>query len=304
MIRTLLLALLSALPTFSQAPDVIYYHASIITMSPRQPVAEAVAIRGDRFLAVGSNADVLKTAGPHTQKIDLGGKCMVPGIIESHVHPIGAALSEIDGPVPVVLCRLPLGGHTSKGLAYLGVSMSKHRKSSYDATHEAAHVIAALVQKAPIEGVTLIPKSSEWSGHLILDKEWSVRVVQNEDLAGYEANCVIRLASFALDQMTKQPETGALDDIEWAIERIKRFFPDRSGCHNESGKANRRRALRCHHGVGSVDPRAKSAFCERNRRVLEKQGRKVDLPPLSFSRPRSSSSTGRRRSKLRRSWMI
>ena len=45
---------------------------------------------------------MLRTAGPNTRKIDLGGKCIVPGIIESHVHPIGAALSEIDGPLPVL----------------------------------------------------------------------------------------------------------------------------------------------------------------------------------------------------------
>jgi predicted amidohydrolase YtcJ len=108
-IRTSLLVLLSALTALSQAPDVIYYNASVITMSAGpigQPIgqstAQAVAIRGDRFAAVGSNAEVLKLAGPATQKIDLGGKCMVPGIIETHVHPIGAALSEIDGPVPVV----------------------------------------------------------------------------------------------------------------------------------------------------------------------------------------------------------
>jgi predicted amidohydrolase YtcJ len=88
---------------FAQAPpDVIYYNASVITMSPDHPTAQAVAIRGDRFAAVGSNADILKTAGARTQKVDLAGKCVVPGIIETHVHPIGAALSEIDGPVPVV----------------------------------------------------------------------------------------------------------------------------------------------------------------------------------------------------------
>ena len=101
-IRTVPLALLSALAALAQAPDTIYYNAAILTMSSAHPAAQAVAIRGDRFTAVGSSADVLKTAGPGTQKIDLGGKCMVPGIIESHVHPIGAALSEIDGPVPVV----------------------------------------------------------------------------------------------------------------------------------------------------------------------------------------------------------
>ena len=86
----------------AQAPDVIYYNAAIITMSPGSPSAQAVAIRGDRFVAVGSNDGVLKTAGAATRKIDLGGKCMVPGIIETHVHPISAALSEIDGPVPVI----------------------------------------------------------------------------------------------------------------------------------------------------------------------------------------------------------
>ena len=71
-------------------------------MSADRPTAQAVAIRGDRFSAVGANADILRTAAAGTQKIDLGGKCIVPGIIETHVHPIGAALSEIDGPVPVV----------------------------------------------------------------------------------------------------------------------------------------------------------------------------------------------------------
>src|SRR4029077_17069746 len=55
-----------------------------------------------RFLAVGSTAEVVKTAGPSTKKIDLAGRCVVPGIIESHVHPISAALSEIDGPLPVM----------------------------------------------------------------------------------------------------------------------------------------------------------------------------------------------------------
>src|SRR5437879_5383312 len=83
-------------------PDTIYYNAAIVTMSPDHPTAQAVAIRGDRFTAVGSNAEILKTAGPRTQKIDLVRKCVVPGIIETHVHPIAAAISEIDGPVPVM----------------------------------------------------------------------------------------------------------------------------------------------------------------------------------------------------------
>lgn len=94
--------LLASIACAQEVPDVIYYNASIITMSPSQPTAQAIAIRGDRFLLVGSNAEVLKTAGPRTNKIDVAGRCIVPGIIETHVHPIGAALSEIDGPIPVL----------------------------------------------------------------------------------------------------------------------------------------------------------------------------------------------------------
>ncbi|HUS06398.1 MAG TPA: amidohydrolase [Bryobacteraceae bacterium] len=81
--------------------DTIYYNGQIVTMSSNHPTAQAVAIQGDRFLAVGSNADVLKTAGPRTKKINLAGQSVVPGLIESHVHPLAAALSEIEGTIPV-----------------------------------------------------------------------------------------------------------------------------------------------------------------------------------------------------------
>jgi len=99
--RLLLAGAWSVAIASAQAPDVIYYHAKVITMAS-PPTAEALAIRGDRFSTVGSNDDVLQTAGPQTRKIDLAGKCIVPGIIESHVHPIAAALSEIDGPIPLL----------------------------------------------------------------------------------------------------------------------------------------------------------------------------------------------------------
>ncbi|MGI8741419.1 MAG: amidohydrolase [Bryobacteraceae bacterium] len=85
-----------------QPPEVIYYNGKIITMWDAHPIVQAVSIRGDRFIAVGTTAEVIKTAGPNTKKIDLAGKSVVPGIIETHAHPIEAALSEIDGPLPVL----------------------------------------------------------------------------------------------------------------------------------------------------------------------------------------------------------
>lgn len=94
--------LLWAAPVMAQQADAIYYNGKIITVWDAHPVVQAFAIRGNRFVLVGSNAEVLKLAGPKTRKVDLRGRCVVPGLIESHVHPIGAALSERDGPIPVM----------------------------------------------------------------------------------------------------------------------------------------------------------------------------------------------------------
>lgn len=82
--------------------DAIYYNGKIVTVWEARPVVEAVAIHGNRFLKVGSDEEVLETAGPLTKKYDLKGHCVLPGMIENHVHPISAAMSERDGPVPVM----------------------------------------------------------------------------------------------------------------------------------------------------------------------------------------------------------
>ena len=69
--------------------SIVFYNGQIITMEDAQPQAEAVLIDGDAILAVGSEADVLAQAGTQTTMIDLGGKVLVPGFIDSHVHRIG-----------------------------------------------------------------------------------------------------------------------------------------------------------------------------------------------------------------------
>ncbi len=71
-------------------------------MSASQPQAQAVAIKGNRFLLAGSDADVRKTCRPATKRIDLRGRTVLPGLEDSHTHPITAALSEQDGPIPVM----------------------------------------------------------------------------------------------------------------------------------------------------------------------------------------------------------
>ncbi|HWR50037.1 MAG TPA: amidohydrolase [Bryobacteraceae bacterium] len=100
--RLVLLVLAAGLAFTQTQPATVYHNGKVITLSGKRPVAEAFAVRDNRFIAVGSNAEVLKAAGRDSRKVDLRGRTVVPGLIESHTHPIMAALSEIDGPVPVM----------------------------------------------------------------------------------------------------------------------------------------------------------------------------------------------------------
>jgi hypothetical protein len=70
-----------------ERPDLVLHGGNVITIDPRQPKAEAIAIAGERILAVGSDAEVAALSGSATKKVDLGGKTVVPGFIDAHSHP-------------------------------------------------------------------------------------------------------------------------------------------------------------------------------------------------------------------------
>jgi len=92
--------LLAASDLIAQSPELILHHGKIVTVDARFSIAEAVAIRDGRIVKVGSNRDVLalKTAG--TRVVDLGGKPVLPGLIDSHVHPSDASMIEFDHAIP------------------------------------------------------------------------------------------------------------------------------------------------------------------------------------------------------------
>lgn len=76
-------------------PDLIVVNGNVLTQDDQTPRAEAFAVRGDRFVAVGSNADIRNLAGPDTQVLDAAGATVVPGFIDAHSHPSGAGLSAL-----------------------------------------------------------------------------------------------------------------------------------------------------------------------------------------------------------------
>lgn len=73
-----------------QAPDTILYNGKIVTVDDIFSIQEAVAIRGDRIAAVGDNDRMLALAGPDTWSVDLGGRTVIPGLIDNHNHIIRA----------------------------------------------------------------------------------------------------------------------------------------------------------------------------------------------------------------------
>jgi predicted amidohydrolase YtcJ len=75
------------------APDAIYTNGRFTTLDPSNPVAEAVAVKDGRFVAVGTDREVRSLGAPSTPVIDLGGRTAIPGLIDSHTHVIRGGLS-------------------------------------------------------------------------------------------------------------------------------------------------------------------------------------------------------------------
>jgi len=71
------------------APDVIYYNAKVVTVDDQFSYAQAVAITGDKFTAVGTSDSVRALAGPNTRVVDLRGMTVVPGLTDNHLHNAG-----------------------------------------------------------------------------------------------------------------------------------------------------------------------------------------------------------------------
>jgi predicted amidohydrolase YtcJ len=80
--------------------DLILLHGKVLTVDRDFSVRQALAVKGERLLRVGTDEEVLTTRGPLTAMIDLGGKTVLPGLIDSHTHPTGACMTEFDHPIP------------------------------------------------------------------------------------------------------------------------------------------------------------------------------------------------------------
>ena len=95
----------AAVPNPSAAPDTIFLGATVRTMNPAHAVAEAIAVKAGRIVAVGKRGEIEAMKGTGTQVIDAGGATILPGFIDPHVHIVMAAALSAFTDVRALVCE-------------------------------------------------------------------------------------------------------------------------------------------------------------------------------------------------------
>ncbi|MFZ4765893.1 MAG: amidohydrolase family protein [Roseimicrobium sp.] len=93
--------LLAPLAGLHAAPLTIFTHGKIVTVDDAFTITDAMAVDGARIVALGDQAKAL-AANAEAKTVDLGGRLVLPGLMDSHAHPVGAATMEFDHPVPSI----------------------------------------------------------------------------------------------------------------------------------------------------------------------------------------------------------
>ncbi|PYK61476.1 MAG: amidohydrolase [Verrucomicrobia bacterium] len=100
------LAFTCVLPTLLQSfahaaeADLILHGGKVVTVDDRFSIQEAIAIEGGRIVQLGRDSEALKRRGPRTDVVDLQGRLVLPGLMDSHAHPADACMTELDHPIP------------------------------------------------------------------------------------------------------------------------------------------------------------------------------------------------------------
>ena len=87
-------------PVAAAEADLILYNGKIVTVNSDFSIEQAMAVKDNRILKVGDNQDILRFKDNTTEVLNLDGRIVLPGFIDSHVHPCGACMTEFDHPIP------------------------------------------------------------------------------------------------------------------------------------------------------------------------------------------------------------
>ena len=96
-----MLVLISGTALATEA-DMILYHGRIVTVDRNFSVQQALAIKSNCILQVGKDDEILRLRGKQSKVVDLAGKMVLPGLMDSHAHPATACMTEFDHPIPLM----------------------------------------------------------------------------------------------------------------------------------------------------------------------------------------------------------
>jgi predicted amidohydrolase YtcJ len=258
--RIVLVAAFATSAASAQSADVVLVNAHVITVDSADRIAQAIAIRGDRIIAVGTNAAVLRLAGPSTRRIDLAGRTVTPGLLDAHDHFSEGALEKA-----------------------LVVDLS------YPAVHSIADVVAKIAARArelPPNGWIV---GAGWDEGKLTEHRMIVARDIDAAAGGHPAylgnttghSAVVNGAALALAGIkrdTPDPAGGGIDRNpdgtptgllrETAMDLVTRLMPGPSAADYDRAFAQMARAFNAEGMTGVKDPLVTDSAWDAYRRVL------------------------------------
>ena len=101
-------------PEVIRYADTVLYNGKVLTVDSQLSVAQAVAVRDGKILKVGSDRAILPLAGPNTKRVDLQGKTVIPGLIDTHSHLHEYGLDRFAQEMNPTLLEIKIEGRTEE----------------------------------------------------------------------------------------------------------------------------------------------------------------------------------------------
>jgi predicted amidohydrolase YtcJ len=210
----LVLATAAGTPALAQDADLVLRGGHVVTADKDWRTAQAIAIKGGRFVAVGDDAAIAAQIGPNTQIVELAGKTVVPGLIDSHLHQLFAALN---GPAVQLLGARTIGdvqkaiaervAHTEPG-KWVIASSGWHESILEEGRMPTRHELDIVAPENPV----LIPRG----GHVVTVNSRALALAGiTKDTPNPEGGVIVR--------DDKGEPTGVL--LEYAANLVRKILP-------------------------------------------------------------------------------
>lgn len=258
-------------PMHAQQParaDIILVNGTVLTVDANDRVAQAVAIRGSRIVAVGSNAEVEILAGPATERIDLRGRTVTPGLLDAHAHFSGGYAERLD-------LSYPGAKSIAEVVARVGAQVAKAGRNGWVEGHgwdEGKLVEHRYVTARDLDAVS---------------PDNPVYLTQTTGHYGVANSVALRLAG--ITKATADPPNGTIDRFpdgtptgvlkESAQGLVRRLIPPRTAAQLDQSLRDLAKGFNAEGMTGAKDPGISAATWEAYRRVQ----RAGDLPVRIFA---------------------